>query len=184
LNGPCTAEIPEPWHLAAQVADRDAALVSADEPVFDKKADAESRLHRISVDRTRSAPDAEHMRRPRRRTRWITAAVVALAIPLVLWLLLMSWVDEAFGPRPEISDPRACGHTEVDLNQVTDHFYLNLPQASDLHFIAHIHPMFGEHWLQSTFTTTPSGLKAFLADSQLSTLGEPVDGHGPGVVPV
>ncbi len=103
--------------------------------------------------------------------------MVALAIPLVLWLLLMSWLDQAFGPGPLISDPRACGHTEVDLTQVTDHFYLNLPPAGDLHFIAHRHPLFGEHWLQSTFTTTPSGLTAFLADSQLNTLGDPVDGY-------
>jgi hypothetical protein len=70
---------------------------------------------------------------------------------------------------PDISDARACPHSNVVLDEVAAHFGLVVPpKATEVRYDSDVHPLFGEYSLTLDFTTTPSGLATFLAKSHLS----------------
>lgn len=107
------------------------------------------------------------MRRVWAVTGWLIIGGVAALVVCVIALTVASPFPERAA---DITDPRACPGSNVELQAITAAFHLELPpDATELHFSSDTHPTFDEHTLRISFRTTPAGLRTFLTASQFAT---------------
>lgn len=77
--------------------------------------------------------------------------------------------DDGLGP--QVDDRRACGRTTVELDEVLDHFGLDVPaDASDVRYHALVHPWFGSYSLELSFSLDRDSLDQLIDDSGLPPL--------------
>lgn len=72
---------------------------------------------------------------------------------------------------PSVEDPRACARSNVELDEVTGHFEIQLPpNAANLRYASDLHPLFGEYALEMTFSMSRGDLERFLDGSGFPSL--------------
>lgn len=99
-------------------------------------------------------------------TGWLIIGGVAALVVCVVALTLASPFPER---APDIADPRACPDSNVELQDITAAFGIELPpDVTQLRFRSDVHPMFDEHTLRISFRTTPAGLRTLLAASRFA----------------
>lgn len=80
---------------------------------------------------------------------------------------------------PSVDDPRACAHSNVELDEVTEHFAIQLPSsAANVRYASDLHPLFGEYTLEMTFSMSPGDLEHFLDESGFPPLRRQRDFFG------